>query len=164
MNRVARSYFLWLGFPFFLAGLHRLYNGKILTGLLWLFTWGLLGFGQLIDLLLIPNMAQEYEAKYKARYGFYPSDLSSHPPIHRVLQHSQVRRLQAPKHPELTVKLLKAAEARGGKISVTQGVLETGIGFAEVEVILQEMVRTGYVEIGNDPETGVVLYDFKELG
>ena len=36
-----------------LAGLHRFYVGKIGTGILWLFTGGLLGIGQFIDIIVI---------------------------------------------------------------------------------------------------------------
>lgn len=34
-------------------GIHRFYEGKILTGLLWMFTLGLLGVGWLVDLICI---------------------------------------------------------------------------------------------------------------
>jgi hypothetical protein len=36
-----------------ICGIHRLYSGQILSGLLWLVTLGLLGIGQIIDLVLI---------------------------------------------------------------------------------------------------------------
>ena len=36
-----------------LAGLHRFYNGKIVSGLIWFFTFGLAGIGTIIDLILL---------------------------------------------------------------------------------------------------------------
>ena len=34
-------------------GIHRFYVGKIGTGILWLFTFGLLGIGMIIDFIMI---------------------------------------------------------------------------------------------------------------
>jgi len=50
------GYLFWLvGF----SGLHRFYFGKPLTGAIWFFTGGLLLVGWIIDLFLIPVMADE---------------------------------------------------------------------------------------------------------
>ena len=57
------AYLLWLAGLVGLCGLHRFYLGKPWTGLLWLFTGGLLFIGQLIDLILIPGMAAQANLK-----------------------------------------------------------------------------------------------------
>jgi hypothetical protein len=41
--------------------------------------------------------------------------------------------------------------------------MATGASFSEVETALVYLVKTGYVDITNNPETGVVTYEFKEL-
>jgi len=56
MYSCGTAYLLWLGCGLGLCGLHRFYAGKPLSGLLWLFTGGLCGVGQLFDLLFIPGM------------------------------------------------------------------------------------------------------------
>lgn len=164
MNKVGTAYVLWLGGLVGLAGLHRLYNGKILTGLIWMFSLGLFGVGQLADLLLIPKMVEAHNSKLGGRQAFsllgVPVD---QPEIQRVVELPDRSTLARSFRNQAIVDLLKAAEARGGKLTVTQGVIATGLSFLEVEAVLQETLRTGYVEIGNDPETGIVVYEFKEM-
>ncbi|MEA5582177.1 TM2 domain-containing protein [Nodularia harveyana UHCC-0300] len=157
-DRLLVSYILSGAFFFVgLGGLHRLYNGKIGTGLLWLFTFGVFGIGQCVDLLLIPNMVDEYEEKLRAKAGLYPLGV----PVNPQAIASQVYQ---PTGNKLMIELLRAAESKGGSLTVTQGVSITGAGFAEVETALKEMLTSGYVAIDNDPTTGAVTYYFHELG
>ncbi|MER3434149.1 MAG: hypothetical protein C4288_12155 [Leptolyngbya sp. ERB_1_1] len=173
MNKVGVAYFLWLGGLVGLAGLHRLYNGEKKTGLLWLATFGLFGFGQLLDLILIPKMVQVHNARLNEKYKPW---LESNPIALKIeqvtLRSSKFPSVKSPKlidsvqpisQQQATIALLKAAADRGGKLSVTQGVMATGLSFKQVETLLTEMLKSGYVEIGNHPETGIVLYEFKEL-
>ncbi|HEY9782273.1 MAG TPA: NINE protein [Leptolyngbyaceae cyanobacterium] len=156
MNKVSSAYILWLGGFLSLNGLHRLYNGKIATGLLWLGTFGLFGVGQLVDLFLIPNMVEDYNTKMKIKMGVSANGVPLNP---SVVATSVIK----PSKQQLMVKLLKAAEVRNGKLSVTQGVMDTGSSFSEVEAVLKEMLKSGYVKIDNHPVTGVVVYEFIEL-
>ncbi|HAZ43119.1 MAG TPA: hypothetical protein DDW76_29820 [Cyanobacteria bacterium UBA11369] len=156
MNDIGTSYLFWLGWFFGLGGLHRLYNKKIGTGLLWFCTWGLFGVGQFIDLVLVPNMVDEHNAQTRAKLGLSPTGV----PLTQAAVAAAV--VQTPRE-QLMVKLVKAAALRGGKITVTQAVMDTGVGFVEVEATLKEMVQSGYIDVGNDPVSGVVIYDFVEL-
>jgi TM2 domain-containing membrane protein YozV len=55
------GYLLWL---FGFLGAHRFYYGKRWTGVLWFFTLGLLGVGWLLDLIFMPAMEREADARY----------------------------------------------------------------------------------------------------
>lgn len=59
----AIGYILWL---FGFTGSHRFYFGKQITGIIWFFTFGLLGIGWLIDLFLIPGMDRDADLRYQA--------------------------------------------------------------------------------------------------
>lgn len=62
-HSVAVGYVLWI---FGFTGSHRFYYGRPVTGTLWLFTFGLLGIGWLIDLFLIPGMDRAADRKYRS--------------------------------------------------------------------------------------------------
>jgi TM2 domain-containing membrane protein YozV len=156
MNDIGTSYLFWLGWFFGLGGLHRLYNKKIGTGLLWFCTWGLFGVGQFIDLVLVPNMVDEHNAQTRAKLGLSPTGV----PLTGAAVAATV--VHNPRE-QLMIKLVQAAAARGGKITLTQAVIDTGASFAELEATFTQMLQSGYIDISNDPITGVVIYDFIEL-
>jgi len=57
------GYLLWI---FGFTGAHRFYYGKPISGILWFFTFGLLGVGWLIDLFLIPSMDKQADRRFQA--------------------------------------------------------------------------------------------------
>lgn len=63
MRSVGAAYALWALSLVGVAGVHRFYAGKWITGLIWLFTLGFCGLGTLIDLLLIPGMIERRNAR-----------------------------------------------------------------------------------------------------
>src|SRR6185503_7848076 len=103
------------------------YAGKIGTGLLYLFAFGLLGFGQLYDLFVIPRMIDEANARL----------LRANDPrlIGNPVSFARLPRTTE----EFQVALVQAAEKKGGKLTAAEAVVETGRGFPEVKRQLDRM-------------------------
>lgn len=59
MKKVSVAYLLWLASFIGIAGLNRFYTGRVATGILWLITLGLGGFGILWDLFFIPSHVRQ---------------------------------------------------------------------------------------------------------
>ena len=58
MKSTAVTYLLWVVGGFGVLGLHRLYLGRWVTGLIWFLTGGLFFIGAIVDLFVIPGMVR----------------------------------------------------------------------------------------------------------
>jgi TM2 domain len=160
-SSTSTAFLLWLACALGLCGIHRFYLGRTWTGLAYLFTFGLLGVGQLVDLVRLRQMVQDENLKRDAFRALAEKRLLGEAGSVRLLR--AVPAEAAAGEESLRMKLLEAAAKRNGHLSVTEGVMATGKPFAVVEAELDAMAKSGYVGISNDPDTGIVIYTFGEL-
>jgi TM2 domain-containing membrane protein YozV len=150
------AYMLWAACFLGVAGLQRLYAGKIGTGLLYLFTWGLFGIGQVVDLFLIPRMVEDANNRL-ALEGVDARQLGRGG-ARAALTGKRIPRTTE----EFQVALVQAAMERGGHLSASEAVSETGRGFKEVKRQLDEMVVNGFIEMASN-DAGQEYYVFPGL-
>lgn len=136
-----------------LPGLGQVFNKQLGKGLVVFF----------LSFLVIPYIYGVIDAYVVAKRQQERSFLVEAPTA-RLLAPPQKIPVSEPKAKlSLEQELLHAAKARGGELSVTEGVMATGRDFAVVEAKLDAMCKSGYVDIGNRGDTGVVVYRFGQL-
>jgi TM2 domain len=153
MKDKTTAYLLWCGCLVGVCGLHRIYNGKYGTGFLWLFTLGLFGVGQFIDLFTIPGMVENTNNRLLVEAMSGAGAIAGGQAVKRLPRTTE----------EFQVALVQAAAAHGGRLTVAEAVAATGRGFKEVEKQLVEMARSGYIEADSD-DVGQVFYVFPGIG
>ena len=142
------AYILWAFGLMGFCGIHRFYSGKITSGLIYFFTLGFFGFGQFVDLFLIPGMTRErnlrlmYEAAVESR--------STSPQVTLVEEEK----------PDPMLVLLKAANAHNNVLSIGQAMIATELPIEEVEALLNKALKQNLAHITNDEKTGAVRYHF----
>jgi TM2 domain-containing membrane protein YozV len=159
---IGTAYLLWGLGCFGFCGIHRFYLGKPVSGLIWLFTLGLFGFGQFIDLFLIPGLSQE-----RNRYLWERSRTDSLLNMAAMGQQTiptDITFTDIPKriegNPDPMLKLLKAAAANNNILSVGQAMMATELSHDEIENLLKKALRQGIAQVDNDPKSGGVRYYF----
>ncbi len=155
MRNTGLAYLLWFTCLFGLCGIHRLYSGKYATGVIWLFTAGLFGIGQLVDLALIPGMVEEKNLKYSLLYGNNQTSQVSQPVVVNAADFLALPRTgndQSDIH-----AILQLAKTQG-YVSLSDCVIATEKSVAQVKEIIDSLCRQGVLEIGNHEDTGAIIY------
>ena len=144
------AYILWAFGLMGFCGIHRFYSGKIASGLIYFFTLGFFGFGQFIDLFLIPGMTRERNLRL-----MYEAAVDSRNNSPRVtLVETKAEKID----PMLT--LLKAATLHNNVLSLGQATIATELPVEEVEALLNKALKQNLAHIDNDEQTGAVRYYF----
>ena len=164
------AYILWALGIFGFCGIHRLYLGRIGTGILYFFTFGLFGLGQIVDLFLIPDMVREknyyLQEKAKANNLLLWTDMGEEiirSKASSLLKQMQTNANSSPARPNKSdpmLKLLKAAADNNNVLSIGQAVIILELPVEQVEKLLQKALKQGLAHIDNDLETGAVRYHF----
>ena len=157
------AYVLWCLWFLGIGGAQRLYTGNFASGVIYFFTWGLFGIGQLIDLGLIPGMVDRRNASLNG--GGNASGRVNHSITLNIGDIPQLKQLQTVQSSSMTSgsamqKLLRAAKENGGQLSLAQAAMHTELEAEEVKLLLQEALKNGFAEIANDPSSGAIRYRF----
>jgi hypothetical protein len=146
------AYLLWFATFFGMSGLHRLYLGKIGSGILYLVTWGLFGFGTIYDAVTLPEQVQEARIKAKMRNA-----------IDRSFSQLDTPRRERPAAREsLEHAILRVAKAHHGVASPAAIALEAKISVDESRSQLDKLVDKGIAEV-RVRKNGTIVYAFPDF-
>lgn len=161
MKKTGVAYLLWFTYFLGLAGVHRFYAGKYVTGIIWLFTLGFFGIGQLIDLILIPDMIEEKNFKNKLLSINYQNNVVIAPEV--VIDIADESFLSF-REPKLKVEqsdietILQLAQQNNGNVSLVDCVIATGKPASELRKSLEYLCLEGWLEVDNHQNTGSFVY------
>ncbi|MEM7588860.1 MAG: TM2 domain-containing protein [Myxococcota bacterium] len=134
-----------------LAGLHRFYLGRPISGMLYLMTWGLFGIGTFLDMLQMPLLVQEANA------------FSSTTRNMGVLMDSWFESQDhQPETNSIDNRILHLAKNSQGTVTVQMVSLETGLSLQQSQQELDRLLKEGFCTVDVSDE-GCMLYTFQGL-
>lgn len=138
---LALTYLLWCLGLLGVCGLQRFYNRKPVSGLLWLFSFGLCGLGQLVDLLLIPSLVEQ-----------------ANQPLLLAQALSQLEERDGPTLERQLLLLARRAGPQGFTINdaLVELDLPGSISSADVSAEIERLLHAELLDVGNDPRGRVV--------
>ena len=153
------AYILWLISGFGALGFHRFYLGKIGTGLLWMFTGGLLGIGAFFDFFTLPGQVREANFRQAILEGAVRNNANNSSSWRNV--NDGEARIIREKEPVEHV-ILRLAKANKGILTASEVALGAKISIEEAKRDLDAMVNKGFAEL-RVRQSGSLVYTIPEL-
>jgi hypothetical protein len=155
------AYLLWFASFFGVAGLHRLYLGKVGSGILYFLTWGLFGLGTIYDAITMPDQVREARLKARMRRALDDrldeiDEIGFERPGRRERSLPTENR-ESPEH-----VILRVAKANHGIASPAQVALEGKISTDDAREQLDKLVDKGIGEV-RVRKSGSLAYVFPDF-
>jgi TM2 domain-containing membrane protein YozV len=166
---IGLAYLFWLPSLTGIAGLHRFYLGKPVTGFLYVMTLGLFGLGTLYDAFTMPDLVRQARARERRERILDGEAYMPGAPVHRndaryrgtgITVLDRFRRHGKPKNLEQAILVL--AESREGIVTPARVALSAEVGVEKARNALDRLVRQGFADV-RVSEAGVMLYIFPEF-
>lgn len=155
MFSVRTAYILWMPWIFGICGLQRFYLGKVGTGILYLCTWGLFGFGTLYDAFTLPEQVRV--ARLKRRYERGIEDDTDY-----VVRATRQEAGREEKAMSLEHVILNSAKNNNGTVSPGNIALEARVTTEKAKAELERLASKGFCEV-RVRSSGAVVYTFPEF-
>ena len=153
------AYILWLFSGFGALGFHRFYLGKIPTGLLWMFTGGLLGVGAIYDLITLPLQVRQANLQ-RAIFDNVWRQATNQNSAWRNVNDGEARIVREKESLERTI--LRIAKENKGIIAASEVALAANIPIDEAKKGLDVLVSKGIAEL-RVRKSGSLVYTIPEI-
>ena len=155
MYSTGLAYFLWLISGFGVLGFHRFYLGKFGTGLLFMFTGGLGGFGSFYDLVTLPLQVREANLRNAYRDAIYDRSSNKQSDFKTTMR-TEIRK------DSLERVILKTAKNNQGIATPSEVAVESGLSIDQAKRALEKLVSNGHADI-RVSKNGNMVYFFQEF-
>ncbi|MCL2765046.1 MAG: TM2 domain-containing protein [Treponema sp.] len=149
------AYLLFFLSGFGVLGFHRFYLGKIGTGLLWMFTGGLLTIGSWFDFFTLPGQVREANIRQAIIDESMRRGTSW-----RNINDGQTRIVHEKEPVERAI--LRLAKSNKGILTASEVALAANISMDEAKKDLEAMVNKGFAEL-RVRQSGTLVYTIPDL-
>ncbi len=153
MYSLQTAYLLWLPSVFGIAGLHRFYLGKPISGFFFLITGGLFGIGTVYDALTMRSQVRQARIRDK-----FDRALANDDDFLRLDQTPRAGSRPA----SIEQVILKTAKKNNGVATPAEVALEGNITTDQAKSELDKLMSKGFAEI-RVRKTGHVVYVFPDF-